>query len=226
MCGRYTLHSEPSALNALLRRLGHAGGPLPPMQPRFNIAPTQSAWVLIPDPQGLPQLRAMAFGFRPSFMSHSVINARAETVPHKPLFAQALAHHRCLVLASGFYEWAKAADGTKQPHHFTLVTHEPFVFAGLFRATQPRDPGHGLTEAEFVIVTTEANARVAHVHPRMPVIVGEDAARLWLAPRTPQELLQTLLSPYASDAMAGREVHKRVNRPSVDDKSCLDAPAA
>lgn len=222
MCGRYTLSPDRSDLQALLASLGPLSEPLPTVAARYNIAPTQRAWAVLKQAQAPLQLRPMAFGFRPKFMSHGVINARAETVMSKSLFRKAFAQSRCLVLASGFYEWLKTADGVRRPHHFSLVSGKPFVFAGLWRSTEQQDPGHGHHDAEFVIITTTANACVAPVHSRMPVMLPEEAARLWLNEHTELPLLEHLLAPYPSDRMAARAVSTQVNRPTVDNVTCIE----
>lgn len=228
MCGRYTLYSEPEALASLMAHMGALQGPMPAVSKRYNIAPTQQAWALVPSapvegqpgPQGI-KAEAMAFGFRPSFMSHGVINARAETVQDKPMFRRALASRRCLVLASGFYEWQKLAAGGKQPHHFTLKSAAPFVFAGLYRQVEPKDVGHGTVDHEFVIVTTEANSCVSPIHGRMPVILHHDAARMWLAAGTEPPAAYHLLAPFDAQQMQATPVTSRVNRATTDDAACL-----
>ena len=226
MCGRYTQYSDAESIVQLVASMGASCGPLPPLPKRYNIAPTQLAWVLVSaefeDTAPLQLLVApMAFGFRPKFMAHGVINARAETVEQKPMFRRALTARRCLILASGFYEWAQGPGKIKQPYHFTLKDKRPFAFAGLYRRTEAGDVGAEQVEAEFVIITTTANDCVAPVHGRMPVMLNNDAARLWIGPQTPLPALTALLQPYPSQAMSAVPVHTYVNRPSHDAEDCI-----
>jgi len=226
MCGRYTQYSDAKSIDALVTSMGASCGPLPTFDKRYNIAPTQLAWVLTgaQAPGKTPlqlSFAPMAFGFRPKFMAHGVINARAETVEHKPMFRRGLMARRCLVLASGFYEWAQGPGKLKQPYHFTLKDKRPFVFAGLYRRTEAGDVGAEHAEAEFVIITTAANDCVAPVHGRMPVMLDGDAARLWAEPQTPLPMLTSLLQPYPAQAMTAVPVQTAVNRPSHDAEDCI-----
>ncbi len=226
MCGRYTMYSEAEAIADLLHKVGALDKPLPAMPPQYNIAPTQRAWAITASAHDAHsrlalQLVPMAFGFRPSFMSHGVINARAETVLDKPMFKRALAHDRCLVLASGFYEWATLPKGGKQPHHFALTSQKPFVFAGLCRKTQPGDPGHGTLSQEYVIITTAANGRVAPIHGRMPVMLDANDARTWLQPSAQAPDLVPMLSPFPEQLMTAHPVSSQVNKPSFHTADCI-----
>jgi putative SOS response-associated peptidase YedK len=227
MCGRYTQYSDAKSVRELVASMGATCGPWPTFTKRYNIAPTQLAWVLVgaatPGQQPLQlSFAPMAFGFRPKFMDHGVINARAETVEHKPMFRRGLMARRCLILASGFYEWAKGPGSLKQPYHFTLADKRPFVFAGLYRRIEAGDVGAGHAEAEFVIITTAANACVAPVHGRMPVLLDPDAARLWAEPQTPLPALTALLQPYPAQRMVAVPVRPDVNRPSHDAEDCIE----
>lgn len=232
MCGRFTQFHDPKDVAHLLQAIGAVDAPLPTLTARYNIAPTQRAWAVTHAEgsaaagQQALHLQQMHFGFRPSFMPQGVINARAETIEQKPMFRGALKARRCLVVASGFYEWAKGADGRKMPHHFTLRDARPFVFAGLYRPVGDKDPAFGQIEAEFVIVTTAANACVQPVHGRMPVILSPQNAGHWLHPQTPFLALMPLLQPYAADLMQAQSVSHLVNRPSNDAPACIEPSSA
>lgn len=217
MCGRFSQFADRETVADMLRPLGEVQGLPASLTPRYNIAPTQVALTVVARndaPQGAPKLAAapMIFGIRPHFMTSSVINARAETVADKPMFRALLARQRCLIVASGFYEWQTKADGKKVPHHFSRTHQAPFVLAGLYRP-HDKDKGKGNhdTQAGFVIVTTAANACVRPIHHRMPVMLPMAAAAAWLCPATPVADLLPLMAPYPSDAMVGQLADRRVN---------------
>src|SRR5262245_35107324 len=174
MCGRFTLATSRAQLADLFRL---AGGPELPL--RYNIAPTQPVPVVRAAGDG----RALAlarWGLIPRWatdpaIGNRLINARSETVAEKPSFRDAFRKRRCLIPATGFYEWAKTAGG-KQPYHFRLLDGRPFAFAGLWeRWDRGGEPVESCT-----ILTTAANAVVRPVHERMPVILPAEAFAAWL----------------------------------------------
>lgn len=123
-----------------------------------------------------------------------ILNARCETMEILPTFREAVVQRRCVVPATGYYEWKKEADGNKTPWRFSLDTEGDqapvFVMAGLLmvdRQTRQR---------RFVIVTTEPNDLAAEVHDRMPVILTDTAMETWLAPETSPMDLRQLCKPY------------------------------
>ena len=118
-----------------------------------------------------------------------------------------LAQRRCLIVADGFYEW-RQDQGRKQPVFIHLKNQEPFVFAGLWDS-QPQENGE--SRSYCTIITTNANALIAPIHQRMPVILPASAMDAWLDPKyqNPTKLLQ----PYADDAMAWYPVSDAVNSP-------------
>ena len=141
--------------------------------------------------------------------SGPLINARGETVDRLPAFRESFALRRCLVPADGFYEWRKEGE-IKQPFRIGMKGGAPFAFAGIWR-----DEG-------FTIVTTDANAKLAPIHPRMPVILDPADYATWLdarAERTQDAL--NLLCPFPAEAMAFYRVGPRVNSPRHDDVECI-----
>lgn len=169
MCGRFTLRVPAAELVEIFRLLRR-----PDVQPRYNIAPTQPVAVVRRIDRGR-ELSMLRWGLVPSWakdpkIGARMINARAETVATKPAFRTALRRRRCLVPADGFYEWAKSAGGTKQPHYITRRDGRPFAFAGLWESWDGPD---GSSIESCTIVTTEANDLVGRIHDRMPVILSE-----------------------------------------------------
>jgi len=134
-----------------------------------------------------------------------MINARAETVARKPAYRSAFKTRRCIVPATGYYEWKKLSDGTKQPFYFTRKD-APLAFAAIW-------------EGETVAtVTTDPNAEAAQVHNRMPVILEKDQYDRWMAPAPlSEDECRLLLRPLPDGGLDFYPVYRRVG--SVSDKS-------
>jgi putative SOS response-associated peptidase YedK len=216
MCGRYELHTSPAAL-ALALSLRYP----PDIGARYNIAPTQQVPIVRLTQGGERELSQVRWGLVPfwakdSSIGSKMINARAETVTSKPGFREAYKKARCLIPASGFYEWAKMTDGTKQPVRIAMADDAPFVFAGLWSRWGPKD-----AELETcTIITTEANELCQPVHDRMPVILAADDYARWLDTSSPDPA--DLLRPYASAAMRAYPISTRVNSPKNDDEALIE----
>jgi putative SOS response-associated peptidase YedK len=219
MCGRFLLFSDASSLASHFDLAG-----LPELAPRYNIAPTQPVAAVRAGEAGRELVR-LRWGLVPPWsrdMTQAPINARAETAAEKPMFRAALRKRRCLVPASGFYEWlALAGQKQKQPYCFRPREERPWAFAGLWERWQGPD---GPVES-CAIRTTEANELVRSVHDRMPVIVPQRHFGAWLDPlaQDAAELLP-LLRPYPADAMRAYTVGPLVSNPRNDVPECL-APA-
>ena len=152
----------------------------------------------------------------------NTINARAETVAERRTYRGPLRHQRCLVPASGYYEWQRTANG-KVPHWVYLPDEPLFAFAGLWETW--RDPA-GDEVRSYTIITCEANALTARIHNRMPVILQREDEDQWLNPDLvePEQVLP-LLRPYPSDRMAAHPVSRKVNNPHNDSQDLI-VPAA
>ena len=232
MCGRYSLTTPLEALRALFDFPER-----PNLGPRVNIAPSQEVAAIRLEPAasgGSPgrHLVWLRWGLVPSWakeaaIGNRMINARAETVADKPAFRAAFRRRRCLIAADGFYEW-KTENGRKQPYRITRADAGPFAFAGLWERWKPPDAAQGTAPVEScTIVTTEANARLREIHPRMPVILDPAAFETWLNPGAAAEAARALLKPYPAEAMTAYRVSPRINSPSNDDPALiepLDAP--
>src|SRR6185295_17988739 len=150
---------------------------------RFNIAPTQQAPVVRTAKDGTREVALLRWGLVPFWakdlkVGTQMINARGETVAEKPAFRHALQQRRCIVPATGFFEW-RGEPGRKQAFAITVPERPLFGFAGLWERWKPKD-GAGEAVDTFTIVTTDANASVAPIHDRMPVILPEAAYDEWL----------------------------------------------
>lgn len=222
MCGRYTL-SAP--VGALAEEFGLTG-PLPELQPSYNVAPTQEVPAVVAGGDGGRKLEMLKWGLIPSWaddpgIGARMINARSETVAEKPSFRRAFKERRCLIPADGFYEWQRTSDG-KQPYYLRTKSGRPFAFAGLWESWD----GDGSEIRSCTILTTDANDLVGEVHHRMPVILPPEDYELWLDPdvRKPGELLP-LLAPYPANDMETYQVSRRVNSPSNNDPDCVERVA-
>ncbi len=222
MCGRFTI---ATTIAGDLRQRFPIGESVE-LERRFNVAPGDDV-VAIRERDGVAEASTLRWGFTPPWakdpsVGFRMINARAETVAEKPAFRDAFRRHRCLIVADGFYEWTR--DGRRQPFHITRSDGAPFAFAGLW--TGWKDPATEEWLRSCTIVTTEANAAIAPIHPRMPVILAPELEEVWLDPDASPEHLRTLLAPLAPEQTRARAVSKAVNDARYDGPECLaDADA-
>jgi putative SOS response-associated peptidase YedK len=214
MCGRFGQKASSAELAAAFEASWRCEEP---ELPRFNIAPTQHAPVLLSD-GGRRVLDVFRWGLIPSWakdaaIGNKMINARAEGVAEKPAYRAAFQRRRCLVPASGFFEWQKATRG-KIPHWIYAADEQPLTFAGLWETWRPvKDAEPVLT---FTILTTTPSADVAGIHDRMPVIVAPADRDGWLDPATPADDVLALLRSAPDGTLRMHPVSTAVNRPSFD----------
>lgn len=180
MCGRYAFLLPPEAMAALFRVLNTIDYP-----PRYNIAPTQPI-VAIVEQQGRRTAELFRWGFVPGWVKDPrdfslLINARAETMAQKPAFRDAVRNSRCVVPASGYYEWMKGEGLARQPYYISSAETETMAFAGLHSTWA----GPNGEEVDTVcIVTVDPNLEISGVYDRMPAILrGEAAIDAWLNTR-------------------------------------------
>lgn len=223
MCGRFTQHSGPVRyLEQFGRDWADAGVPNAPA--RYNIAPTQDALVLRRHPEtGLAALSLLRWGLVPRWAKDlsfggRTINARAETVASAPAFRGAWAgKRRCVVPVDAFYEWLPGSK-PKQPYAIAQANGAPLALAGLWDGWQ--DPATGGWVRSFTILTCAANAFMARLHDRMPVILPQADVRAWLEGAGGTEFLV----PYAADDLAAWPVSVRLNSPKNEGEDLI-APA-
>ncbi|MCS7061518.1 MAG: SOS response-associated peptidase [Anaerolineae bacterium] len=218
MCGRYTLTVDEEAV---MRRF-HLDSSEAGHTPRFNIAPTQMAPVVLNEAPR--RLSVGRWGLIPAWSKDAtigarLINARAETLIEKPAFRTPLKRRRCLVPADGFYEW-RAEGKSKTPFFIRLKSGEPFALAGLWEVWQPPT---GEPLRTFTIITVEANECIAPFHARMPAILPREVEQAWVDPETPAVELMAVLAPFPAREMEVWAVSRRVNSPANDDASLIEA---
>jgi len=217
MCGRYSL----LCIDDLGNRF-RVHNPMIGARSRFNIPPGTRQPVIVRGSGGreLVQMQWGIISRRASTPGpvHPVINARAGSLAERPFFRHMLDTHRCLIPASGFFEW-KQDRAKKIPYYFHLPGQPIFAFAGLWDEWQ--DPG-GAVLRGYTILTMEPNSLVASVHPRMPVILARENEELWLAGgRLPHGSPERLPGPLPSGEMEMYPVRDLVNNPAIDDEQVV-----
>jgi len=189
MCGRYALHAKPEVV-----ALQFGLDSLPAFAPRYNIAPAASALIVRPDGAALAR-----WGLK-----DKMHNARAETLGVKLSFRHSYHRRRCLVPASGFYEW-KRTGALRQPYYIYPAAAELFAFAGLWE------------DETFTVITTQANITIGAIHDRMPVIIAPEQYAGWLHGE------EGLLRPAPHNAVRCHPVSPAVNR-AASESPALIAP--
>jgi putative SOS response-associated peptidase YedK len=219
MCGRFTLFEADKVLS---KEFGVSS--VPPLSPRYNIAPSQPIAAVRTPHTGIGrELALLRWGLIPSWskdpaIGNRLINARAETVREKPSFRNAFRRHRCLIPTNGFYEWQRQERG-KQPYFVRMRDGRVFAFAGLWDRWESSDKDVIET---CTILTTAANTVLAPIHGRMPVILPQAEYARWLDPALKDpDSLSPLLVPFPPEEMLAIPVSPRVNAPSTDDEKCI-----
>ncbi len=192
--------------------------------PSYNIVPGQNIAGIIKkhDTKSLTTLR---WGLVPHWakeekIGYKMINARAETLTHKPTFSRPFKTQRCIIPANGFYEWRKEDWGRKKiPFYLHLRSGKPIGFAGLYDIWKSQE---GKIITSCTIITTKPNTLVEQLHNRMPVILESDKRELWLDKtiQDPKELMP-LLKPYDAKEMEMYEVTSKVNSPKFNRPDCI-----
>ncbi|HEX7049821.1 MAG TPA: SOS response-associated peptidase [Longimicrobiales bacterium] len=219
MCGRYTFTLTQDELE----RTFDIEVPFP-VQPRYNIAPTQQVLALVLE-DGAPRARLLRWGLVPHWaedvrIGNRMINARSESVASKPAFRNAFQRRRCLILADGWYEW-KRGRGAKVPYWIHRRDRRPFAFAGLWEIWRG-DPAAPLLSC--TILTAPAAPEIRSIYDRMPVVLTPDQGTRWLDPAATPAALAELFHPDGT-ALEAHAVSPLVNAPVNDLPECIE-PAA
>lgn len=234
MCGRYTITAPLSAINAAFGTSGTMN-----LAPRYNLAPTQSAPVVRRGAEGGRDLDMLSWGLVPHWaqdpsIASKLINARGESVAEKPAFRDAFARRRCLVPATGFFEWRPPPQGKGRKQPFLIrrrpqddqgppdagVQHDLFAFAGLWARWRPKDRPDDPPLETFTIVTTAAGPDIAEIHSRQPVILRPEEAEAWLSGDA--EAAHALIRPSTPGMVRGVPISTRVNAVAHDDPAVLE----
>lgn len=205
MCGRFAITLPPDATAQLFAAA--PANDLPDV-PNYNVCPTNRIHAIRGSEEGR-RLVAMRWGFLPHWYKTPndgplLINARAETVAEKPAFRAAVRGRRCLIPATGFYEWVKDADGKRLPYYIRRADGAVLAFAGLWQSWGRDDPVE-----TCAIVTCGANGTMSKIHHRMPVILAPGDWPLWLGEAG--KGAATLMRPAPEDALEAWRVDPAVN---------------
>ena len=218
MCGRYTITQDLNELEKLVRFICK----ISEFKQRPNISPRQNCPVLVRENNGT-MLKEMRWGLIPPWsdderIGDKMINARSETLTEKTSFKKPFQKQRCLIPATGYFEWQKTGQG-KIPFRFGMGDDGFFCIAGLWeRWIRPQrlgelaledDSNAGQFVESFTIITCEPNVMAAKVHDRMPVILGPEHYSWWLESKFEPEFLKTLLRPFPAERMRCEQVSVR-----------------
>jgi putative SOS response-associated peptidase YedK len=223
MCGRFTARYTWREVHDLY----DLGGAARNLQAHYNIAPTDMVEVVRAAGGGANELVPMRWGLVPWWWKKQLkqlpasFNARAETVADKPMFRDAFKRHRCIIPASGYYEWVKKPDG-KQPYFITGADGAVLSFAGLWDRWKNPETGEHMTSC--TIIVTDANALTRHIRDRMPAVLDRADIGAWLSGAAGVELLRSA----AEDRLRMWPVSRRVNKTGTgdDDATLIDEVAA
>ena len=218
MCGRFTQKYAWRELVELYRLTQTARN----LEPRYNVAPTTTIDALrVRD--GSRELVPMRWGLVPSWWKKSLkelpstFDARGDTVAEKPMFRSAFKRTRCIIPASGYYEW-RTVNGAKQPYYFSAFDAGVLSIAGLWDEWKDIESGEPLLSCTMIV--TEANEFAGRIHDRMPVFLAADSFEAWLDDSSGAELLR----PAPENLLHVWPVSKRVNRSGAgrDDPTLID----
>ncbi len=218
MCGRFTQAYTWQEVHDFLNILGPAQN----LRPRYNIAPTTDIDVVVGH-EGARLLTRMRWGLCPGWWKKTLgelpatFNARAETIAEKPMFRSAFRRSRCVVPASGFYEW-RPESGGKQPYYITAADGSILLIAGLWETWT--DPATNEPVKSCTLIVTSANNSMAAIHDRMPVFLQRGDADRWLAIAGGAELLK----PAPEGFLRWWPVSRRVNATGRADVAGLIEP--
>jgi putative SOS response-associated peptidase YedK len=221
MCGRVIQSSGPlryAIVDGMNVREGLHNYP-----PRWNGAPSQELLVIRRNhATGEISLDPLRWGLIPYWCDdpkggRKPINAKCETVRDLPTFREAYRKRRCIVPVDGFFEWKAIKGRIKQPYAIAMKDGAPFAIAGVWENW--KEPASGEWIRTFAIITTDANALVAEIHDRMPLILARDDYAHWLGEEAdPRELMR----PFPAGLMRMWPISTRVNKPENDDPSIIE----
>lgn len=217
MCGRFSMHHTWAELHRLYS-LSDADTGRNDVEARYNIAPKQNVFFITADEGGVRKVRNGMWWLVPHWAKevskYPTFNARSEDAETKSSFRQPMKSKRCLIPASGFFEWKD-----KQPYHIVLPGQPPFSFAGLW------DYNKTLDITSCTILTEAAGPAMAPLHTRQPIILDPAYYSQWLNPSTSTEDAKKLLEHDLDDQLEYYPVDKKVGAVVTTDKRRNDDPS-
>ncbi len=223
MCGRFVLDASVSAVAGIFEATAPNIDDHPILtRPRYNICPTQSVLTIRLGEAGRETV-PMRWGFLPHWYKSPtdgplLINARSETIAGKPAFRLACRERRCLIPASGFYEWRSSDPKPRTPFYFQAPEQSVFAFAGIWQRWVAT--GHDPVDT-CAIVTCEANDAMRPIHHRLPVVIQPESRGLWLGEEG--KGAARLMHAAPEDFFEMREVGRAVNSARTDSSSLITA---
>jgi putative SOS response-associated peptidase YedK len=209
MCGRYELNATSQELRNHFGDLLSNAEAFAAVPMSYNIAPSTTQPVIrYGKTDGAIIVDVLTWGFRPTWAKRAWINARAETLFTNTAFRESANKRRCLVVATGWYEWQQAEPKRKVPFYVHL--NRPFAFAGVWTARKIADTW----EKSFAIVTAPASPALERIHDRMPLVLPPSNYAAWLDPNS--ETPADLLRPFDNGAFQAYPVSAYVNDPKND----------
>ena len=220
MCGRFVLDTPDIAGEFDAMAAGLGDDPVL-SRPRYNICPTQAVLTIRAGGEGR-EVVPMRWGFVPHWYAAPndgplLINARSETIAEKPAFREACRTRRCLIPASGFYEWRSSDPKPKTPFYFHAPAAPVFAFAAIWQRWGA--PGHEPMDT-CAIVTCDANDAMRPIHHRLPVVIQPESYGLWLGEQG--KGAARLMHPVSDDFFALREVGRGVNSARSDAPTLIE----
>jgi putative SOS response-associated peptidase YedK len=217
MCGRFNVTSDP--LHRLIVEITGRGFVI---EDKYNVAPTEDVPVLLQTEEGEWDLHDMRWWLVPYWTKepstkYSMFNAKSETLSKSRAFREPFKRRRCLVLASGYYEWRKEGN-QKLPFYITPEDQSGFAFAGLW----DRWKGDDRVIESCTIITTAATESMEPIHNRMPVNLTPDEIKAWIDLETDSETLAGLLAPRIRQPLAITPVSTYVNNARNKDERCIE----
>jgi len=212
MCGRFVREGDSSKVKKFFRiSKGEEN-----WTASFNVAPTTATPVIVSSEVAGRFMDHAIWDFKPPFPKGSnapLVNARGETVHSLPSFREAFKSHRCLIPASGYYEWRRS---DKQPFYFQRRDSQPLAMAGIYESLG----GKGMSAC---LITTTPNSDIGSIHDRMPVILNPDSWDLWLSSKQLSEDERvSLLVPSSRDTLVGWPVNRSVGNVRNDHPSLIE----
>ena len=219
MCGRYASTLPPEMMAELFKLLNSVE-----IVPRYNIAPTQPV-VAIWEQEARREAHFARWGLVPNWVKDPrefplLVNARVESMLDKPAFRDPMKHGRCILPASGYYEWHTNPDKSKQPYYITMADGGPMALAGLWATWE--GPNGELVDS-VAAITVPANRQLSEVHDRMPAVLQGDAIDQWLDVRHVRARHAAQLAlPLEDGALKFHPVSTRVNSARDDDPGLVE----
>jgi len=220
MCGRYAYTLPHEAVRRLYKLEN-----LVDTVPRYNIAPTQPILAIWED-AGIRAARLARWGLVPGWVKDPrdfplLVNARSETARTKPAFRDAMRHQRCIVPASGYYEWRTDPGGKKQPFYITRQDGEPMSLAGLYSIWCGPE---GEEVDTVALMTVPANNELSVIHDRMPAVLEREGIDPWLDTRTVDAGAAHMRArPLPDGVVAFHPVSTRVNSAQNEGPDLIEA---